>query len=238
MTSTVTSGPLTAPSTRDLRPRVRPLRPGEVDTLHRVFARLSARSVYLRFHTGMPHLSPSAATRLAAVVPGVHEAFVAERDGTALGVSRWIRYPGVEGAAELAVEVVDAEQGRGVGSLLVRAAARAAAAAGVRDVLVHVHPDNARVLGWVQRAGGVLEHDEPDHFRLPLQEGTLSPGCGCMSACRSGCSVHCASGTTATRRLHGVTAPGRCWPSCCPAAGGPSPQTSSSTSSGERTPAA
>ncbi len=237
MTSTTVPHLPTGPP-HDPPPRIRPLKPGEVDTLNRVFGGLSARSVYLRFHTGMPHLAPSAATRLAAVVPGVHEVFVAEQGGAPLGVSRWVRYPGTEGAAELAVEVVDAEQGHGVGRHLVRSAALAAAAAGIREVLVHVHPENDRVRDWVRRAGGVPDAEEPDHYRLPLPASRASRACGCMSPCRSGCSVHCASGTTATRRLPGGSAPGRCSPSCSPVAGAPCPRTSSSTSSGARTPAA
>ncbi len=225
---------------RDPLPRVRPLRPGEVDTLHRVFARLSARSVYLRFHTGMPQLSASAATRLAAVVPGVHEAFVAEQDGEVLGVSRWARYPRSSDVAEVAVEVADAEQGRGVGGLLVRSAVLAAAAAGVGDLLVHVHPENARVRRWVRRYGGVPDAEETDHYRLVLHEGRdpVAPPCGCMGACGSGCSVHCASGTTAPERLPAGIAPGRCLPSCCPGADAPCQQPWSSTWSGARTPAA
>lgn len=135
------------------RATVRPLRPGEVATLHAVFAQLSPRSAFLRYHTGMPRLPARMARALATVVPGEHEVFVAEVRGRPVGVARWVRDPVDPGVVEVAVEVADAQQGRGVGRLLLRAVAASAHRAGVREVQAHVHPGNAVVLAWLRRLG-------------------------------------------------------------------------------------
>jgi GNAT superfamily N-acetyltransferase len=102
---------------------VRDLRPGETETVERVFEGLSANSRYLRFHAPVPRLTASMRAALADVRRGV--TLVAVRDGVPLGIARLI--PTGPGQGELAVEVVDAAQRRGVGTALVHAAVDRAA---------------------------------------------------------------------------------------------------------------
>ncbi|HYN65485.1 MAG TPA: GNAT family N-acetyltransferase [Ornithinibacter sp.] len=232
----------TTPATARTAATIRPLLGGDTETVHRVFAQLSARSAFLRFHTGLPRLSPVMVGRLAAVVPGQHEVLVAEHEGRPVGLARWIRDVGDPTAVEVAVEVADAVQGRGIGGHLLRAALSSARSAGATTLLAHVHPDNVPVVAWLTRLGAdrPLGPDEP--FRLPLPvpeaDGGSEP-CGCMTACRSGYSDPSGWGaTSATPCRSGVSVRGRSSPSSCRGAADPSPPRSSSTSCGARTPAA
>jgi GNAT superfamily N-acetyltransferase len=219
---------------------VRALRPGDTGTVHRVFAQLSARSAFLRFHTGLPALTPVMAARLAAVAPGQHEVLVAERDGHPVALARWIRDPGDPAAVEVAVEVADAVQRQGIGGHLLLAVLASARAAGASVALAHVHPENGPVVRWLTRLGAERPSGPDEPFRLPLPVTETDRGsgpCGCMTACRSGCSDPSGWGPTAVApRRSGVSVRGRFSPSSCRAAADPSPPRSSSTSCGVRTP--
>ena len=137
---------------------VREVGPGE-DRVHlEVFAGLSARSRYQRYHTGIPRLTPAMTRQLAAVDGVRHVALVAESTGgcmpEAVGLARYLVVgPGV---ADLAVEVVDAWQGRGVGRLLVGALSGHARARGVDRFVGEVVGDNVAALAL---ARSVLELD-------------------------------------------------------------------------------
>lgn len=146
---------------------IRPLRAGETRVIEEVFSQLSPESVQLRFHVAT-RLTPANASRLAAVVPGIHEAYVAELAGRPVGIARWHRYSRDPGTADLAVEVADRVQRRGIGSLLVAAAIRSARRAGVRELLASVHPDNTLAHLWLSAAGALPPARYGDDFRLPI----------------------------------------------------------------------
>lgn len=147
-TATAPAAPTTA--TPVFRPRGRPpevtlreLGPGETDVLDTVFAGLSDHSRYLRFHGATPRLLGTVRRKLAAVDGRRHLAVAAfGPDGGPLGIARLVGSGGTQrsdehadrGAAapeavgglrdaELAIEVVDAWQGRGVGRRLLAAVA-------------------------------------------------------------------------------------------------------------------
>ena len=112
---------------------VRPLEAGDTDTVHHVFAGLSVTSAYHRFGTGLTLLPPRMAAQLAAVEPGRHRVFVAELDGRPVGLARWIRPRGGRtDEVEVALEVGDEWQGRGVGRALLAEVARDARGRGGR----------------------------------------------------------------------------------------------------------
>jgi GNAT superfamily N-acetyltransferase len=126
---------VTAPATRDaattptVRPRgrepgvtLRELGADEFDVLDTVFAGLSDQSRYLRFHGATPRLRGDVRRKLAAVDGRRHLAVAAfGPDGAPIGIARLIGL-GLRDA-ELAIEVVDAWQGRGVGRRLLAAVA-------------------------------------------------------------------------------------------------------------------
>jgi RimJ/RimL family protein N-acetyltransferase len=102
------------------RLRMRPLTRDDRDRLLALFHRLSDESRWRRFMSPKPTLAPRELDYLTDVDHVAHEAFVAvdERDGSFAGVARYIRHAGTECSAELAVEVADELQRRGIGTAL------------------------------------------------------------------------------------------------------------------------
>lgn len=102
------------------RLHLRPLTREDRDGLLSLFHRLSEESRWRRFMSPKPHLAPRELDYLTDVDHVAHEAFAAvdERDGSLVGVARYIRHTGSECSAELAVEVADELQRRGIGTAL------------------------------------------------------------------------------------------------------------------------
>jgi GNAT superfamily N-acetyltransferase len=138
--ATNTSGPGTV---------IHALRPREGWPVIAVHEGLSPSSRRLRYSAPTRQLTPRMVRVLTDLRPQDHEAYAAWRGGRPIGIVRWIRTPGAPGAAELALEVVDAEQGVGVGRALAAFAAVQAWRAGVRTMLISVDPDNVRVHHWL-----------------------------------------------------------------------------------------
>jgi GNAT superfamily N-acetyltransferase len=101
--------------------------------------------------------------------PGHHEAYAGWREGRPVGIVRWIRTPDHPDTAELALEVVDAEQGRGVGRALGAFAASRALREGIQTMVVSVDPDNDRVHGWLASLGAQALIDDADRFTVPAE---------------------------------------------------------------------
>jgi GNAT superfamily N-acetyltransferase len=110
---------------------VRDLGPTDAHLLDVVHAGLSAQSRYTRYHGAKPRLTSSDRAVLAGTDGRDHVALVALEDGVAVGVARYVRDDADRACAEVAAEVVDRLQRRGLGSHLVRRLARRAAAAGI-----------------------------------------------------------------------------------------------------------
>jgi len=125
---------------------LRPLEPGEDAALLAVFEGLSARSRELRFLTAMNTLRPSVVRALTDVDGCRHVAWLATVDGRPAGIARYVTIP--DGPADLAFEVADAQQGRGLGSLLLDAVTRVSAT---------VHPGNKVSVHLLRRYGLVLQ---------------------------------------------------------------------------------
>jgi ribosomal protein S18 acetylase RimI-like enzyme len=128
---------------------VRPLRNGDTETVDAVFARLSDESRRQRFAGAKPRLSQSELALLARVDRD-HHVLVAYVGGDRrpAGIARLVR----EGrAAEVAFEVADECQGRGIGSALARVLAADARAAGIRELRATVAGDNRRAMSLLTR---------------------------------------------------------------------------------------
>ena len=122
---------------------LRPLRRDEGAVLDAVFAGLSPRSRYLRFHSPVGDLGPPLRRALLAVDGWDHVALVAVSGrGEPVGIARLIRDRLRPDQAEVAFEVVDAWHRRGVGRLLLTALAEQAERVGVQRVLARVLPEN------------------------------------------------------------------------------------------------
>jgi GNAT superfamily N-acetyltransferase len=125
--------------------RVRELTAADGAVLDTVFAGLSLQSRYLRFHGAVPRLSPAARRQLTALDGHHHVAFgaFAGRSQEPVGLVRIIATG--DGRAEVAVEVVDAWHGRGVGTCLLRRAKERAAELGYRRLVAEVLAENRAV---------------------------------------------------------------------------------------------
>lgn len=147
--------------TRVLQPRhgttilVRPLRNGDVDTVRAVFERLGERSRRARFNGPKPRLGAAEAAYLATVDATRH-ALVAylEGDPRPVAIARLVR----DGStAEVAFEVADEHQQRGIGSALTAALLADARAAGVREVTALVASDNRGAVALLRRVLDALD---------------------------------------------------------------------------------
>jgi GNAT superfamily N-acetyltransferase len=129
---------------------LRSLEHGDRATLLEIFDGLGTRSRRFRFLTPKPRLTESELTALTDVDHRDHVAVVAvsTADDRPIGIARFIRWPDRPDAADVAIEVVDAWQNRGVGALLTGALAERARGVGVRrfTVLMDRTNDAARHL--------------------------------------------------------------------------------------------
>ena len=134
---------------------VRPLSRGDTATVRAVFERLGETSRRARYHGPKPRLGEKELRWLSAV--GVaHLALVAWVDGDPepVAIARLVRFCG---SAEIAFEVADAYQGRGIGSALARLLVTDARAAGIREITALVRSDNPAALALLRRVLGRLE---------------------------------------------------------------------------------
>ena len=79
-------------------------------------------------------------------------------DGVPVGLCRFVRT--APDTAEIAFEVVDAEQGRGIGSALVDAVATVADASGITWLEATVAPDNGASIAVLDRIGVRLHPED------------------------------------------------------------------------------
>jgi GNAT superfamily N-acetyltransferase len=147
----------------DISVATRPVRPEDWTLFCRLWPRLSADTVYRRFHAPVRALPPDAVTRLVTVDHDLREAVVGVVGGEVVGVARYDRSPADPSRAELAILVEDAWQGIGLGRQLLVELTGLAARRGVRTVTATVQRDNDRVIGLIRRLlPGSTFHDDED----------------------------------------------------------------------------
>ena len=147
--------------TRIIKPKrgptlvVRPLRRGDTTTVSAMFERLGERSRRTRFNGPKPRLSATDLEWLAAADPN-HHVLVAyvPGDPRPAAIARLAR----KGAsAEIAFEVADELQHRGIGSALTAELIADARAAGITEVTALVASDNPAALALLRRILNVLD---------------------------------------------------------------------------------
>jgi GNAT superfamily N-acetyltransferase len=128
---------------------IRPLWDGDTLTVAAVFERLGPRSRERRFCGAKPRILDTEFDALARV-DADHHVLVAYVDGDVkpVGMARLVR---VGDAAEIAFEVADAYQGKGVGSTLAHVLASDARAAGITRLVATVCGDNPPVVSLLRR---------------------------------------------------------------------------------------
>jgi GNAT superfamily N-acetyltransferase len=138
---------------------VRPIVPEDAPALEDAFERLSDQSRYQRFLTPMARLNATALHYLTDVDHRDHEALVAfdAQTGEGLAVARYVRDREQPDRAEAAVTVVDAWQGRGVGTMLLELLEARAREEGITRFYALVLGSNRDMLGIFGRLGPTHE---------------------------------------------------------------------------------
>jgi acetyltransferase len=134
---------------------IRPLRNGDIATIEALFARLGERSRTQRFCGAKPRLTERDLQALGRIDENRH-ALVGflDRDAEPAAIARLVR----DGdRAEIAIEVADVYQGRGLGSVLGRELAADARAAGITELVGTVCGDNAPMVSILRRLGRSLD---------------------------------------------------------------------------------
>ena len=142
---------------------VRAIEPADKARLLELFARLGPESIRHRFFGGKKLLTAKELAYFTEVDFTSHVALVAilreEGEERMIAVARYIRSPPSATAAapaEVAFAVVDAHQGRGIGTVLLEHLARIAAAAGVEELDAEVMGDNVGMMHLFTRSGFVV----------------------------------------------------------------------------------
>lgn len=139
---------------------VRPIRPDDADALQRFHTGQSERSTYFRFFAPIARLTDRELRRLVTLDHHDRAALVAVRPGRdedgveredILGVARFDVI--TDGEAEVAFNIADSVQGKGLASVLLEHVAAAARERGVRRFTAEVLPQNASMLGVFRDAG-------------------------------------------------------------------------------------
>ncbi|RJK96275.1 GNAT family N-acetyltransferase [Vallicoccus soli] len=130
---------------------VRPITPQDADRLRAFHRRQSAESIYLRFFAPYPELSDRDVERFTHVDHHDRVGLVATIGDDIVAVVRYDRTGPDE--AEVAFNISDAHQGRGLGSVMLEHIAAAARERGVRRFVAEVLPTNRRMIRVFQDAG-------------------------------------------------------------------------------------
>jgi RimJ/RimL family protein N-acetyltransferase len=142
---------------------IRPIEPADKARLSVALGRLSRQTIYRRFLSAKPKLSPTELRYLTEVDGHDHIALVAvlaEDPESIVAVARCVRMPDEPDTAEFAIVVGDPLQGRGLGSLLARELATAARSAGIRRFSATMAGENVAVRRLIAHFTQTLERDE------------------------------------------------------------------------------
>jgi len=135
---------------------VRPIRPADAPSLQAALLELSDRTRYLRFHGPRGEFSASELRFLTDVDGEAHvalAAFTLPRPRM-VAVGRFIRDSVTAAAAELALVVTDALQGKGLGQLLLSRLREAALERNVTRFTGSILDDNRKMRGLLRKLGG------------------------------------------------------------------------------------
>ncbi|WP_058235657.1 bifunctional acetate--CoA ligase family protein/GNAT family N-acetyltransferase [Devriesea agamarum] len=130
---------------------LRPIRPNDADKLQSFHKRQSPESVYFRFFAPMAELSPRDLKKFTVVDYHDRVALIVLIGEDIVGVGRYDRSGPQE--AEVAFNIADAFQGRGLGSILLEHLVAAARERGIRRFNAEVLPTNHRMLAVFTDAG-------------------------------------------------------------------------------------
>lgn len=130
---------------------IRPIRPEDAGALQRFHLAQSPESTYLRFFAPMGRLSETDLERFTRVDHRDRVALVLVHRGEIIAVGRFDRFD--QDTAEVAFNVADRAQGKGLGSVLLEHLTAAGRELGVRRFVADVLPRNAKMMRVFADAG-------------------------------------------------------------------------------------
>ncbi len=139
---------------------VRPIRPQDAPAVHAFHDAQSAESIYLRFFAPLPHLSAKDVARFTQVDYVNRVGLVATLGDDIVGIARYDRTEGT--SAEVAFNISDAHQGRGLGSVLLEHLTVAARERGITRFVADVLPQNRKMMTVFTEAGYEVAHGFED----------------------------------------------------------------------------
>ena len=131
---------------------LRPITPADADAVQTFHMAQSKSSIYLRFFTYKSKLTPKELRRFTEVDYRDRVAFVITHGAEIIGIGRYDRLENPT-EAEVAFNVSDAHQGRGVGSILLEHLAVAARENGIARFTADVLPENRKMMQVFSDAG-------------------------------------------------------------------------------------
>lgn len=140
---------------------LRPISPLDADAVQTFHVHQSQNSIYLRFFTYKAKLSDKELRRFTEVDHRDRVAFVITRGTDIIGIGRYDRLDDPL-EAEVAFNVSDHHQGRGVGSILLEHLAVAARENGIRRFSAEVLPENRKMITVFAEAGYEVERHFDD----------------------------------------------------------------------------
>lgn len=138
---------------------LRPIHPSDADAVQAFHMGQSQNSIYMRFFAFKARLSSKELKRFTEVDYRDRVAFVITIGGEIVGIGRYDRLDD-PAEAEVAFNIADAHQGRGIGSILLEHLAAAAHENGIRRFSAEVLPENRKMLMVFSDAG----YDVKRHF--------------------------------------------------------------------------
>lgn len=137
---------------------IRAIRSGDEGLMRAGLQRMSPRSRYLRFFSGMPTPPDWLIERLITPDSDTHLAWGAIDTGMAgepaIGAVHAFRDPGHPDRAEFSIAILDDYHGRGLGKLLTATLLLDARRRGIEEFVVHVLGENTNALAFIRLLGG------------------------------------------------------------------------------------
>src|SRR6476661_6714912 len=139
---------------------IRPIAPDDADGIRQFHSLQSAESIYLRFFAPLRELSERDIYRFTHVDYRDRVALVATLDGEIIGIGRYDRID--PGSAEVAFNISDHYQGKGIGSVMLEHLAAIAQELGITRFTAEVLPQNRKMLQVFREAGYEVSHHVED----------------------------------------------------------------------------
>jgi RimJ/RimL family protein N-acetyltransferase len=147
------------------------------DGLATLFARLSLESRHRRFLSPKRELTPRELAYFTDIDHFNHEAIAAidQRDGSIVGVARYVRDADRAGLAEVAIEVADAFQRMGIGTALASRTVQCARANGYTLLTATTLWENRPARGLLRRHGFRARHSRGGEIEYELTLEEVAP---------------------------------------------------------------